>query len=257
MKRLICLVLSTVLLLSMAACGGGAVTSASGDLSGKQPVGVQGEVPAVSLINKEEITLENFEEVATVDVEETIATLRSEYESLKALVDTFEKYQESVAEVEGFYEETYKEVELLCARMQEYSLCYAELLVKSEGSYGDKYDEFEDLYDVVYDDLAGEIYDEIYDGILDEIYSAFYDGVIDEAYDNVPYDKWSDARSDEYDMWSDARSDVYDVWSDTRSDIYDFYSDMRSKLWDKEPEPIEKEINDYRKDVEKLIGKIV
>lgn len=200
--------------------------------------------------------LKGLDETVSTDVDNTISAMKAEYEKIISDIDTYEKYLENADKVEAFYKQIYEDTKQLCMRMREYSLNYAETIMASDKSNDDKYKDFEKLYDCIYDDAGDDIYDEIYDGILDDLYDDFYDGILDDAYDNgVPYDEWSDARSDEYDWWSDARSDVYDEWSDFRSDVYDFWSDMRSELWDDDIERAEEKIADFRKDIEKIKSK--
>ncbi|MBQ8040869.1 MAG: hypothetical protein IJ274_13570, partial [Lachnospiraceae bacterium] len=92
----------------------------------------------------------------------------------------------------------------------------------------------------------------IYDGVLDEMYDVFYDGLLEDAYDNVPYDEWLDARSDEYEWWLDARSDAYEICLDTRSDIYEFWLDLRSATFEKDTDEVNEIITDFVKDIEDL-----
>ena len=56
-------------------------------------------------------------------------------------------------------------------------------------------------------------------------------------------------------MWSDTRSEVYEQWSDYRSDVYEFWSDARSELWSDELDGAQEELDDFRGDVEKMMGK--
>lgn len=141
---------------------------------------------------------------------------------------------ENTDKVEAFYKQVCGDTQNLCIRMREYSINYAEAIMASDKSNDDKYKDFEELYDCIYDDAGDDIYDEIYDGILDDIYDDFYDGILDDAYDNgAPYDEWSDFRSD----------------------VYDFWSDMRSELWDDDIERAEEKIVDFQEDVEKLKNK--
>lgn len=199
-------------------------------------------------------SLEALEELINEEVEDKIAALSQEYEDLIAEINTYNKYKENVDKVEVFYNNVYIAHEELTVKLREYALAYAEMILNSDSSLDDKYDEMEEIYDVVYDGLGDELYDSIYDGILDDMYDDYYDGILDDAYDTVPYSEWSDLRSNEYDWWSDTRSDVYDDWSDFRSDVYDFYSDMRSALWDNDIEEATEEIEDFRADIIKLAG---
>lgn len=207
-------------------------------------------------MSEKQIGFGELNEVVSTDVENTISAIKSEYEKLITMIDSYEKYLENTDKVEIFYKHVYEDTSNLCIRMREYSLNYAEEILASDYSNNDKYKNLDELYDCIYDDAGDDIYDGIYDGILDDIYDNFYDGILDDAYDNgVPYDEWSDARSDEYDWWSDTRSDVYDEWSDFRSDVYEFWSDMRSELWDDDIERAKEKIIDFQEDIEKLKNK--
>ncbi len=199
--------------------------------------------------------LEKFENLVMGDVEDTIEALLEEYNLLLADVDTYENYMSNTAAVEGFYEKVYVETVDLGIRLREYSVDMAEEILASDKSFDEKYDDFEIIYDCLYEDAGDEIYDEIYDGILDDMYDDLYDGVLDDGYDNAEYAEWSAARSNEYEWWSDTRSEVYDEWSDCRSDIYDFWSDMRGEMWDDDIERAYKKIEDFVEDIEKLENK--
>lgn len=195
-------------------------------------------------------------ETVSTDVDSAISAIKAEYEKMIAGIDSYEKYLENTDKVESFYRQICEDVRQLCIRMREYSVHYAEAIMESDKSNDDKYKDFEELYDHIYDDAGDDIYDDIYDGILDEAYDDIYDGILDDAYDNgASYGEWSDARSNEYGWWSDARSDVYGEWSDFRSDVFDFWSDMRSELWDDDIERAEEKIVDFREDIEKLKNK--
>lgn len=195
---------------------------------------------------------EELLEIALKDAEDTVAALSVEYEQLLAQVDTYSKYLASVDTIESFYTKICETNYSLCVRMCEYGLNYAKLIVGSDMSNDDKYDELDELYDIIYDDAGDEIYDGIYDGILSDMYDDYYDGILDDAYDIAPYKEWSNARSDEYDWWSDTRSDVYGDYSDFHSDIYSFYSDIRSAMWQDDIEKAEKKIEKFSKKVDKM-----
>lgn len=201
-------------------------------------------------------SLEELEALVGKDVEESIGALTEEYEALIAEVDSYEKYLESTETVEGFYAKVLKRTQELCIRMREHSIGYADVILASDKEHGEKYEDLEELYDVVYDEAGEDIYDEIYDGILDDLYDDFYNGILDEAYENAEYSEWSEARSNEYEWWADARSDVYDEWSDFRSEVYDFWSDLRGEMWDDDMEKAQEVVADFKEDVEKRKGDI-
>lgn len=199
--------------------------------------------------------LEKIENLVMEDVEGTIDTLLEEYELLLADVDTYESYMSNTAAVEGFYEKVYVKTIDLGIRLREYSVDLAEEILASDKSFDEKYDDFEIIYDCLYEDAGDDMYDEIYNGILDDMYDDLYAGVLDDGYDNAEYSEWYEARSNEYEWWSDTRSEVYDEWSDCRSDIYDFWSDMRGEMWDDDIEKAYKKLEDFVEDIEKLESK--
>lgn len=259
MKKKLCVLLLGLCLASGTACG----NEVPSENSNNTPVSSQKEEIIESNDDTADtetirIDFEELNEVVITDVENTISSINAEYEKLVTEIDTYDKYLKNTDKIEAFYIQVCEDTRLLCIRMREHSINYAKEIMASDRSNDEKYNDFEELYDCIYDDAGNEIYDEIYDGILDDIYDAFYNGILDDAYDNVAsYDEWSDARSDEYDWWSDARSDVYDEWSDFRSDVYDFWSDMRSELWDDNIERAEGKIVDFQEDIDKIKSKSI
>lgn len=241
MKKVLTTILVLTLVLTLIGCNQNAEDTVSSDME------LTEEKRNVSIDSAEALS-----EVAEADIEDTISKLQEEYEELKIEVDTFDKYVNCDGKVEEFYLKILEEEQLLCIRLREYCVQCSDLILSSNTSFDEKYDEFEILYDVIYEDAGDEIYDEIYDGILDDMYDDFYDGIIDDAYDTVPYKDWSDARSDEYDLWSDTRSGAYDEWSDFRSDVYDFWSDMRSEMWDDDIERAREKMEDFLEDINAL-----
>lgn len=264
MKKKICaLLLFGSCLFSISACGNKTVSDDTINVQDTSPIeetlerrNTEESKDKTEDAARKQTGFEELNEVVSADVENTISAIKSEYEKLVEDIDTYEKYLKNTNKVEAFYEQVCEDTKHLCIRMREYSINYAEEIMASDKSNSDKYKDFKELYDCIYDDAGDDIYDEIYDDILDGIFDSFYDGILDDAYDDgAPYDEWSDARSDEYDWWSDTRSDVYDEWSDFRSDVYDFWSDMRSELWDDDIEGAEERIADFREDIEKIKNK--
>lgn len=193
---------------------------------------------------------DSLETAVEQDVENTLSDLAQKREQLLSQVSTYEAYIANADAIEAYYADLTDSTEQLCIRLREYSLSYAQAVVRSEPEKA--YDELDSIYDVVYDDAGDDLYDEIYDGILDDLYDDFYDGILDDAYDTAPYKEWSDARSTEYDLWSDCRSDVYSIISDFRSDTYEFCSDVRTQMWDEDVERAEKKMAKFQEKIEKL-----
>lgn len=209
---------------------------------------------------KIEVGADGIEELNLIveqDIADTIDAFTSDYEQLTKEIDTYEKYLDNIDTIELFYSKVETVNEELCIRMYEYSLSYAELIVNSDRSFDDKYNDFEQMYDAVYEDGGDDIYDGIYDGILDDMYDDFYDGIVkDGARDQSNGSDRYNVRSDEYQRWSDTRSEVYSFWSDFRSDVYGFWSDMRSEMWSEDTERAEKKIEKFKKKIDKLKNKI-
>ena len=197
-------------------------------------------------------SIEELNEFVLKDVEVCIAAINEKFGQLTAEIDTYDKYIQNKDLVEAFYTGVYQDTKNICIRMREYCLKYVEIILESDKTDDEKYDELEEMYDVVYDEAGDEIYDGYYDGVLDEIYDVFYDEILDEAYDEIEYGEWLDVRSEEYELWLDTRSDVYEEWLDFRSDSYEFWLDVRSEFWNKDIEKAKEKVQDFQEDINKL-----
>jgi len=193
----------------------------------------------------------DFSSIVENDVENAISALKTEYEELVAEIDTYDKYKNNIDKIEAYYAKVTASTNELRIKLSEYAINYAQEIVSSDLSNDDKYEELDEIYDVIYEDARDEIYDEIYNGILDDMLDSFYNGIL-EYNNDISYDEWSDLNSDEYDRWSDTGSEVYDIWSDLGSDVYDFWSDVRGELWDDDLEKAQQKIDDFKEDIEKL-----
>ena len=233
MKKLMCLSLCVVL------CGCGAMPTAQN---------VEVKKVNVNVIEVSASSLDEIEEMASKDVEDTKEKLESERNALGEKITDFDTYTKNVDKVKAFYDQALKQTELLSIRLREYAYKYAELVMNEDASYKVKYKDLSGIYEYIYDDAAKTMYD-IYDKTLKDMYNIYYDGVIKAAYDVVDYEQWYDARSDAYDDWYDARSDAYDIWYDTRSDIYDFQYDLRSEVYDHDDKRAQKKMDKFKKSI--------
>ena len=233
MKKLMCLSLCFVL------CGCGAMPTAQN---------VEVKKVNVNVIEVSASSLDEIEEMATKDVEDTKEKLESKRDALSEEILDFDAYTKNVNKVKAFYDQALKQTELLSIRLREYAYKYAELIMKEDTSYKEKYKDLSGIYEYIYDDAAKTMYD-IYDKTLKDMYDIYYDGIIKAAYDVVDYEQWYDARSDAYDDWYDARSDAYDIWYDTRCDIYDFQYDLRSEVYDHDDKRAQKKIDKFKKSI--------
>ena len=197
-------------------------------------------------------TLDELTDTMMDELDADSTSLSDHYEELQSVLDSYENYVQNQDKVESFYENIYRSTKNIGIRMREYSLEYAKIIVASDRTNSEKYDDFDELYDAVYEDAGDEIYDIYYEDIFDELYDDIYDGILDDAYDTIPYEEWSDAKSSAYDIWSDTKSDVYKEWSDTKSDVYKFWSRMKSEVYKEDMEGAEKKIQKFVDEVEKM-----
>lgn len=233
MKRLMCLSLCFIL------CG-----------CGNAPVSQNAEVKKVNVnvIEVSASTIDEIEEMALRDVEDTKEKLESERDALSEKITDYNSYTKNVDKVKAYYDDALKQTELLSIRLREYAYKYAELIINEDASYKVKYKDLSGIYECIYEDAGEAMYD-IYDKTLKDMYDMYYDGVIKDAYDEIDYDEWYDVHSDAYDDWYDARSDVYDIWYDARSDIYDFQYDLRSEVYDHDDERAKKKMDKFKKSI--------
>lgn len=266
-KKIIALLLALTLILSATACGAQTTTDSTTttDTSTEredvtnETTDTQNESSPEADASTENSadaakpgTLEALEVDVMKDVENSVSTLKSEMETLVAEIDSFDKYSENTDKMKSFYTKVCNDSSLLGISLMEHAVTYAEFIINSDADFDDKYDNLDELYDVVYEDAGDEFYDSIYDGILEDMYDIFYDELLDDAYDTVPYDEWLNARSNEYEWWLDARSDAYEIWLDTRSDIYEFWLDLRSTTFEKDTDKIADIIDDFKEDINEL-----
>lgn len=246
-RKIIVLLLTLTLAFSTTACGTQSTTNTPDESISETDSSVG---------NSEDITesrtLDSLEANVMKDVENSVLTLKSEMETLVAEVDSFNKYVENADRMESFYTNVCNDSSLLRICLMEHAVIYAEFIMNSDEDFDDKYDNLDELYDIVYEDAGDAFYDSIYDGILEDMYDVFYDELLDDAYDTVPYAEWLNARSNEYEWWLEARSDTYEIWLDTRSDIYEFWLDLRSAAFEKDANEVTEIIDNFKENIENL-----
>lgn len=202
----------------------------------------------VNVIEVSASTIDEIEEMAIKDVEDTKAKLERERDALSEEITDFDIYTKNVDKVKAYYDDALKQTELLSVRLREYAYKYAELIMNEDVSYKVKYKDLSGIYEYIYEDAGKDMYG-IYDKTVKNMYDIYYDGIIKDAYDTEDYDVWSDASSDAYDDWSNCLSDIYDVWSDMQSDIYGFQSDLRSEVYDHDDERAQKKMDKFKKSI--------
>ena len=202
----------------------------------------------VNVIEVSASSVDEIEEMALGDVEETKEKLESKRDALSEKITDYNSYTKNVDKVKAYYDDALKQTELLSIRLREYAYKYAELIMSEGASYKVKYKDLSGIYEYIYEDAGKALY-EIYDKTVKDMYDIYYDGIIKDAYDTEDYDVWSDVSSDAYNDWSDCLSDIYDVWSDMQSDIYEFQSDLRSEIYDHDDERAQKKMDKFKKSI--------
>ena len=217
---------------------------------GNAPVSQNAEVKKVNVnvIEVSASSIDEIEEMAIKDVEDTKEKIESERDALSEKITDYNSYTKNVDKVKAYYDDALKQTELLSIRLREYAYKYAELIMSEDASYKVKYKDLSGIYEYIYEDAGKALY-EIYDKTVKDMYDIYYDGIIKDAYDTEDYDVWSDVSSDAYNDWSDCLSDIYDVWSDMQSDIYEFQSDLRSEIYDHDDERAQKKMDKFKKSI--------
>lgn len=254
MKKKFLLVSVLFLALILVACGGQSAKDVKAEPE-KNNGSAEEEKASKAELQTGEIkasTIDVLNELVPKEIDSRVVALNEKYEKLQTEIDTYDKYIANKEKMTDYYASVYKDMQDNCIRMREYCVKYAQIILESDKANDEKYDDLEEMYDVVYDDAGEDIYDEFYDGVLEDIYDVYYDGILDEAYDTVEYEEWSNARSEEYENWSDTRSDTYELWSDFRSEVYEFWSDLRSEFWDDDLDRVKDKIQDFQKDIVEL-----
>lgn len=201
--------------------------------------------------NAGEDDLDSIENKAISDAENTVEKLKDSNEKIKAKINSYELYKQNIEVIEEYYESVVEEQKNLGIRLREYSVEYANLILKSDKSKYEKYDDLDGIVKGIYEDACDEE-ENIYEDITDDLEDAFYSGVINDAQDNVDYGEWSKLGSDEYKNISSLRSELYGDLSDTRSDIYKFYSRLGSEIYGGDYERAEKEVNRFSEKINKM-----
>ena len=259
MKKIITILLTAAMLLSLAACS-------AEENSSEMPTdtAVDAETPAPST---DEPTGEAYgtdlDDITTLDeleiqieehLSERIASLNASWEALALEIDTYEKYVANTEKVAAFYQTVVDETEQMCIMLYEYSAAYARMILDSDMSTDEKYDAVDGIHDCLYEDACDEIHDEIYGGLLDDMSDYFYDGILDYAQDDVSYSEWYDVCSEEYSQWYDTSSEVYELYYDAASEIYSFYYDMSGELYSQDYEKAEKVYVRFLEEIAKAKG---
>lgn len=197
-------------------------------------------------------SVEELELIIIKYVEDETTDLNTQLTKLMESVNTYDKYLEKIDEVEAFYEEVCNTSELISIRIREYSVEYAEMLIESDSSTTDLYNDFGDMYDFIDDEVADKFYDGILDGIIEDLKDAFYDGVIYDGMNSVSYSEWYEICSEDYALWYDTGSDCYEYCSDMLSDVYSFIANVQIEVLQGDIDGAKEEIADFKEDIEKL-----
>ena len=251
MKKIILILLSVVLMTSLASCSSDHGSDQSEQTDTEQSSNIE-KNPLFELDLDGITTLEDLETHIEKKLDTFISDLNDRFETLKSEIDSYEKYTSDQHRITEFYQTVIKETEQVGFMLCEYTAVYAQMILDADMSMKDKYNAVEGIHDLIYEDAFDEIHDEIYDGILDDMYDTFYDGILDDAQDEIAYDTWYSTTSNEYDQWYEASSEVYDACYETASDIYSFSYDLASELYDKDIARAEKRLERFLSKIDRM-----
>lgn len=197
-------------------------------------------------------SIEDFESVVDSHVSECVQALKNEWKGLSTSIDTFDKYTNNIDAIDEFHTHIENSAEQILVMICNYGVSYSEIILQSNSSANDKYEDFESFKDCIYEDACAIVKEEIYEDLLNEIKDYYYDGIINDEKDSIEYSEWSDFRSDAYGLWIDTRGEVYGSWIDVRGDLYSFYSDILSELYNGDFDGANNELQDFKKKVDKM-----
>lgn len=108
----------------------------------------------VNVIEVSASSVDEIEEMAIKDVEDTKKKLESERDALGEIIKDYNSYTKNVDKVKSYYEDALKQTELLSVRLREYAYKYAELIVNEDTSYKVKYKDLSGIYEYIYEDAG-------------------------------------------------------------------------------------------------------
>ena len=238
MKRIVILLGTMLLTVVIVACGSTpAVQSSSEDTDMEQgetividePTPTPTEEPKQATVEVDEITLENYEEIIRVDVEDSISLITEKSNDvLESIGDSYDSYDGSKNNITEWYalvlSESNRLYETIISKTIE---CYKSVSNQIKDDNGFDWDEaMDDIYDV-WDDAMDDYY-EAWDELHDEIYDQWDDALDD---DSVDYSKKSDAWSAAYEEHSTSWSSLYEVHSNAWSELYKYHSAVWSGFY--------------------------
>ena len=112
----------------------------------------------VNVIEVSASTIDEIEEMAIKDVEDTKAKLERERDALSEEITDFDIYTKNVDKVKAYYDDALKQTELLSVRLREYAYKYAELIMNEDVSYKVKYKDLSGIYEYIYEDAGKDMY---------------------------------------------------------------------------------------------------
>lgn len=186
--------------------------------------------------------------------EETVTSLREEFDALTAEIDTYAACQEKFDKVEAYCDTVLEKTAALCISLRECCLQYAKDVVTENDDYSVMDDEIDPILEDAYDEIGSAIHDEIYDDIVEDFYDYFNTKVVDEASDDVDISEWLDASEAVYDCWQTLSDGTFVIYTDYTDDIYHFWGDLNDKIWDQNDEKINRIIDEFEFHIEVLKG---
>lgn len=153
---------------------------------------------------------------------------KKEYLTLKAEIDTYEKYRLYPGKVDEFYDKIMSTTDSLFRNSEDKYATF--LKVSLEKCQTDKELEraFEDFYDAIYDEAFEGYYDEVYDRLFEDLYDDIYDDLFENAYDEANYGDWSNAHAEFYSKYVDAHASFFQKYVEAHGRFFKMYTNMRS-----------------------------
>lgn len=205
MKKLIAVLLSAVMLVSLSACGksgGNAPT----------PIG----------------SVDSYEKLKTLvkdDLDETISTLNAEWMELKSKTETLDAYLANKELLVDFYAKIDNDLNELYPRLEEYTISYAHHVLLSDKSLSEKSSDIDKIKKLMYSEARDKIYDEIRADLLDNMYSLHYMHITDEPRQNG-------ANSEMWEMYNEIDHELFELDVDAGNHISHGLGKFRSYMFD-------------------------
>lgn len=231
MEKKLCMLLISLCLVSMSACGNkeASVNSDNTLFGGEQSIiDVSGTVPNVfydrnnpeSILNAIDLEFKSAAQSITDDSTNVF----------ESIGDSYDTYGENKAAVTDFYNNSLKDAKTLYSTIETISVDYFKCIAEQGLAEYKVWDNsMEDFYDVLDDGMEDfyKVWDRIYENLYDKC-----DDLIEDASDTFEYEEYSYVWSEMYHEYSDAWTAMYSAYSDAWDNTYQNYSSVWSGFYE-------------------------